>query len=184
MSMSRWRFRQWWYDEGPINSHRPRYLYPAYAARRNRICCGLTACQPRRLQWVRGITRRSDRPQARADWLCSGVRYVLSRYSLCWLAVAVVGCTVSDGVGSRRWHPANDRARLGLCAADGPRPPRDSDDRGRRDRLYGRRMTREPGCALSRLAEDLRGGWCASARDCAVARAEVAESVALRLHRR
>jgi len=52
MSMSRWRFRQWWYDEGPINSHRPRYLYPAYAARRNRICCGLTACQPRRLQWV------------------------------------------------------------------------------------------------------------------------------------
>jgi hypothetical protein len=50
--MSRWRFRQWWYDEGPINSHRPRYLYPAYAARRNRICCGLTACQPRRLQWV------------------------------------------------------------------------------------------------------------------------------------
>src|SRR6476620_9785713 len=52
MSMSRWRFRQWWCDEGPINSHRPRYLYPAYAARRNRICCGLKACQPRRLQWV------------------------------------------------------------------------------------------------------------------------------------
>ena len=52
MSMSRWRFQQWGYDEGPINSHRPRYLYPAYAARRNRICCGLTACQPRRLQWV------------------------------------------------------------------------------------------------------------------------------------
>src|SRR4029077_14230605 len=64
---------------------------------------------------LRGITGRSARAPARADWLCSVVRYLLSRYSLCWLAAAVGGCAVSDGVGSRRWHPANDRARLGLC---------------------------------------------------------------------
>src|SRR4029077_1045991 len=99
---------------------------------------------------LRGIPGRSARAQARADWLCSVVRYLLSRYSLCWLAAAVGGCAVSDGGGSRRWDPPNDRARLWLCAADGPGPPGDSDDRGRRDRLYGRRMVCEPGCALSR----------------------------------
>ena len=34
MSMSRWRFRQWWYDEGPITAIVLAILDPAYAA-----CC-------------------------------------------------------------------------------------------------------------------------------------------------